>query len=564
MIRRRGRRDRPLALPVAPLLPRPARRLVILFALITLALVACSPLVTGDTGNALIATAPETNSAPAALEAGHLRTLGPRAVTLDPALVRDVGSGSYVVEIFAGLVKLDGDLNVIADLAEDWDVSPDGLTYTFRLRPGIAFADGREITSADVVFSIERALSPEMASPVARVYLDDIEGAREYSAGGLTGVSGVSAPDARTLRIFLRRPATSFISKLTHPVSFVVDRDEVDEFEWFRTPNASGPFELVRWVEREEIVLARNPEYHTRALIERVTVAIVSGSEGLLGYETGSVDIVPIFGRNVDRFRGSGERFSEDYLAVPEFSLFYVGFNTQVAPFDDVHVRRAFVLAIDIEKINRVTFRGHEITANGILPGGLPGSDPDRQPLGYDPEAARRELALSKYGGAENLPDVTFLISGGGLLPPQDVEAMLFFLRENLDVNVRMQAVDFADFLLEVENPNHQHQMITFGWVADYPDPDNFLEFLFLSDSPENATRFSDPQVDALLEEARVEPDQARRFELYRQIEDIIIEEAVVLPMRFGVDHYLVKPYVEGFAPSGGLQEWMSAVQVGG
>jgi len=532
--------------------------------LATLLLVACSPLEPGDTGNALIGTVTQPASAPAAIAPGHLRTLGPRAVTLDPALVRDVGSGSYVVEIFAGLVKLDGDLNVIPDLAESWDVSPDGLTFTFQLRPDIRFADGREITSADVVFSMERALSPEIASPVARVYLDDIDGASDYAAGGLDGVSGVSAIDPRTVRIVLQRPATSFISKLTHPVSFVVDRNEVDEFEWFRTPNASGPFELESWAVREEIVLVRNDNYHTPALLDRVTLAIVGSGEGLLGYETGSVDIVPIFGRNVDRFRGSGERFSEDYLAVPEFSLFYIGFNTQVDPFDDVHVRRAFVQAIDIEKINRVTFRGHEITANGILPTGLPGSDPDREPLPYDPEAARRELALSKYGGAENLPDITFLIAGGGLLPPQDVEAMLFFLRENLGVSVRMQAIDFADFLLEVENPDHQHQMITFGWVADYPDPDNFLDFLFLSGSPENATRLSDPRVDALLEEARIESDQTRRLELYRQAEDIIIEDAVILPMRFGVDHYLVKPYVEGFAPSGGLQEWMSTVRIGG
>ena len=564
MIRRRGSPHRPTPFPVRLATRFLSGRRAILSLLATLLLVACSPLDSGDTGNALIDTVTQPALAPAAMAPGHLRTLGPRAVTLDPALVRDVGSGSYVVEIFAGLVKLDGDLNVIPDLAESWDVSPDGLIYTFQLRTDIRFADRREITSADVVFSIERALSPEMASPVARVYLGDIDGASDYAAGGADGVSGVSAPDPRTVRIVLQRPATSFISKLTHPVSFVVDRNEVDEFEWFRTPNASGPFELESWAVREEIVLVRNDNYHTPALLDRVTLAIVGSGEGLLGYETGSVDIVPIFGRNVDRFRGSGERFSEDYLAIPEFSLFYIGFNTQVAPFDDVHVRRAFVQAIDIEKINRVTFRGHEITANGILPTGLPGSDPDREPLPYDPEAARRELALSKYGSAENLPDVTFLIPGSGLLPPQDVEAMLFFLRESLGVSVRMQAIDFADFLLEVENPDHQHQMITFGWVADYPDPDNFLEFLFLSGSPANATRLADLRIDALLEEARIEPDQTRRLERYRQAEDNIIEDAVVLPMRFGVDHYLVKPYVEGFAPSGGLQEWMSTVQIGG
>jgi oligopeptide transport system substrate-binding protein len=530
---------------------------------LTLALAGCAPVSAAEApGNPAIARgAPEIEARPAA-DAGHLRTVGSRAVTLDPALVRDVGSAGYVLEIFAGLVKLNTRLELTPDLAETWDVSTDGLVYTFHLRPGISFAEGREITSADVVFSIERALSPRMASPVSIVYLGDIAGALEYHEGAAERVSGLSAPDARTVRIELRRPAAVFLSKMTHPVSFVVDREEVDDAEWFKDPNESGPFLLWRWREREEIILVRNDEYHTAALLEGVTIAIVGGGEGLLGYETGEMDIVPIGGRNVDRFRNSGERFSEDYVAVPQLSLYYVGFNTRVAPFDDVHVRRAFVLAVDMDKINRVTFRGHEQTANGILPTGLPGHDPERQALGYDPEEARRELALSRYGSAANLPDVTFLMAGSGLLPSQDTEAILYFLRENLGVTVRMQAIDFADFLLEVEDPEHQHQMIRFGWVADYPDPDNFLEFLFLSGSPENATRYLNPQVDALLEEARVEPDAERRYELYRQAEDLIIEDGVVLPMQFGVDHYLVQPYVRGFTPTTGMQEWMSTVWI--
>ncbi len=530
---------------------------------LTLVLAGCASVSAAETaGNPVIARgAPEAETRSAA-EAGHLRTTGPRAVTLDPALVRDTGSATYVLEIFSGLVKMNTELELTADLAAEWEVSADGLVYTFHLRPGIRFAEGREITSADVIFSIERALSPSMASPISVVYLGDIAGALEYHEGATDAVAGLSAPDARTVRIELQRPAAVFLSKLTHPVSFVVDSEEVDEFEWFKDPNESGPFLLWRWREREEIILVRNDEYHTPARLEGVTLAIVGGGEGLLGYETGEMDIVPIGGRNVDRFRNSGELFSEDYRAAPQLSLFYVGFNTQVAPFDDVHVRRAFVLAIDMEKINRVTFRGHEQTANGILPTGLPGNDPNREALGYDPEEARRELSLSRYGSAENLPDVTFLMAGSGLLPSQDTEAILHFLRENLGVTVRMQAIDFADFLLEMEDPNHRHQMIRFGWVADYPDPDNFLEFLFLSGSPENATHYSNPEVDALLEEARVEPDAARRYELYRQAEDLIIKDGVVLPMQFGMDHYLVKPYVRGFTPTSSMQEWMSSVWI--
>ncbi len=509
----------------------------------------------------LAGSTPEPGARSAA-EAGHLRTIGSRAVTLDPALIRDAGSAGYVLEIFAGLVKLNTELELTPDLAEEWEVSADGLVYTFHLRPEIKFAEGREITSADVVFSIERALSPEMESPLSVVYLGDIAGAMEYHQGDAASVSGLSMPDENTVRIELQSPSAMFLSKLTHPVSFVLDREEVDEFEWFKDPNESGPFKLLRWREREEVMLIRNDSYHRPALLEKVTIAIVGAGEGLLGYETGEIDIVPIGGRNVDRFRDSGERFSDDYRAAPQLSLYYVGFNTRVAPFDDVHVRRAFVLAIDMEKINRVTFRGHVQTANGILPTGLPGNDPERAVLGYDPDAARQELELSRYGGAENVPDVTFLISGTGLLPSQDTEAILYFLRENLGVTVRMLAVDFADLLLEVEDPDHQHQMVRYGWVADYPDPDNFLELLFLTDSPENLTHYSNPEVDALLGKARVESDPQRRYELYWDVEEIVIQDGVVLPMQFGMDHYLVRSYVRGFTVTSSLQEWMSTVWI--
>ena len=535
----------------------------ILFSLVGVVVVGCSPIAAQDPRLEVAHKSADLGPGSPKPKSGHLRTIGPRVTTLDPAMVRDAGSATYVIEIFAGLVKLDANLNVKPDLAEDWKISPDGLAYTFRLRSGIAFADGKEISAHDVLFSMERALAPELASPAASMYLGDIEGVSEYTRGALGQITGISNPDDRTVRILLTQPVPSLIAKLTYPVSFVVDRREVGDAEWYRAPNASGPFEVENWIEDERLVLGRNEMYHTPALLERVSFAVIGAAEGLLGYETGEIDIVPIFGRDIDRFSGSGEPFSSHYRSVPQLSFFYIGFNTNIAPFDDVHVRRAFVRAVDMEKINRVTFRGHQAVAKGVLPRGLPGGDAGREALAYDPVIARQELALSRYGGPEKLPDITLLIAGRSLLPPKHIEAMLFFLRENLNVTIRVQTLDFADFILELDDAGHPHQMMALGWIADYPDPENFLEFLFLSTSPENATGLDNPNIDSLLAEARLESSWTRRLELYQEVEALVIEQAVVLPMYFGVRHYLVKPYVTDFLGPSAVQEWLSAVRIG-
>jgi ABC-type oligopeptide transport system substrate-binding subunit len=524
---------------------------------------ACSPIAAQDSRIEVVEKSADLESGYPEAQSGHLRTIGPRAMTLDPAMVRDAGSAAYVIEIFAGLVKLDTNLNVKPDLAEDWKISSDGLAYTFRLRSGIAFADGKEIAAHDVVFSMERALAPDIASPAASMYLGDIEGVSEYTRGDSSHISGISNLDNHTVRILLTKPVPSLISKLTYPVSFVVDRREVSDAKWYRTPNASGPFEVENWIEGERLVLGRNEMYHTPALLERVSFAVIGAAEGLLGYETGKIDIVPIFGRDIDRFYRSGEPLSSHYRAVPQLSFFYIGFNVNIAPFDDVHVRRAFVRAIDMEKINRVTFRGHQAVAKGVLPRGLPGSNAGRAALEYDPVLARQDLALSRYGTPEKLPDITLLIAGRSLIPPKHIEAMLFFLRDNLNVTVRVQTLDFDAFLLELDDSEHQYQMMASGWIADYPDPENFLEFLFLSTSPENTMGFDDPKIDRLLGEARIESDWTRRVELYQEVEDAVIDQAVVLPMYFGVKHYLVKPYVTDFLGPSGVQEWLSAVRIG-
>ena len=491
-----------------------------------------------------------------------LRIAGSRPVTLDPALVRDTGSSQYAVELFAGLVKLDSELKVVADLAAGWEVAGDGDVFRFGLRPSLKFADGKALQADDVRSSLVRALSPQTESPTALTYLGDIEGAREFAEGSVSSLTGVRILDSETIEIRLVRPSAYFLYQLSHPVSFVVDAGETAERGWFRSPNSSGPFKLAAWDPGEEIVLERNGNYHSPPRLSSVRVALIGVSEALLRYETGQLDIVQIHRGDVERFRDSNDPLAAHYQYAPQSSLFYLGFNAEIPPFDDVHVRRAFAKAIDVGKITRVSLRGHQKQANGILPEGFPGHDPSRTALDYDPAGARAELAKSAYGSADALPGITMLVSGGGLLLPAHVKASLYLIRENLGVDVAVQTLEWSSFLDQVYGDMSEFQMYSLGWGADYPDPHNFLDLMFHSRSVENVSHYSNQQVDGLLESARAEVDRDRRLRLYASVESIVVDEAAIIPFWFSVDHLLVRPSVRGLRVPASTQEWMSSVWI--
>ncbi len=505
-----------------------------------------------------LAAVPRGNSAPDQV----LRIAGSRPVTLDPALARDSGSSQYTVELFAGLVKLDSELNVVADLAADWEVLGDGDVFRFDLRPSLKFADGKALQADEVQSSLVRALSPQTESQTALTYLGDIEGAREFAEGSAPGLTGLRILDSETIEVRLVRPSAYFLYQLSQPVSLIVDADQAAEPEWFRSPNSSGPFKLASWEPGEEIVLDRNSNYHSPPRLSSVRIALIGVSEALLRYETGELDIVQIYRGDVERFRDSNDPLATHYRRAPQSSLFYLGFNTEIPPFDDVHVRRAFAKAIDVGKITRVSLRGNQKQANGILPEGFPGHDRSRTALDYDPAGARAELAKSKYASADTLPDITMLVAGGGLLLPAHVEASLFLIRENLGVDVAVQTLEWSSFLDQVYGDMSEFQMYSLGWGADYPDPHNFLDLMFHSRSVENVSRYSNPEVDGLLETAREELDRDRRLRLYARVESIVVDEAPIVPFWFSVDYLLVRPGVRGLRIPAGTQEWMSSVWI--
>ncbi len=527
--------------PVMPVLstrPKQFRRFSALLILVLFAFTACN--------------APNPQPVPTPLPAPTLpvgaggtliTTLGARdPTTLDPALVGDVTSALLVHQVFSGLVRLDNQLAVEPDLAERWEVSADGRTYTFHLRPTARFADGTPISTEDIRYSLERATDPRLARSLpARTYLGDIVGVREKIDGKAATISGVRVLDAMTLTLTIDAPKSYFLAKLAHPTGFVVDRRAVESggATWTEHPNGSGPFTLETWRHDTLLVLARNPNYYRdRAKLDQVRFLIgAAASNPLVLYEQGDLDVTSVSSVDLARVQDTSNPLAQELVRVPQLSLYYLGLNVTRPPFDDPQVREAFTLLIDRVKLATVTLNGGVQPAYGVLPPGMPGYDPNISPVNADVTRAQALIAASRYGNPAALPPIVAYGSWVGIL--KDV------VKASLGITIEVRSYEqYGDYLKALSMG--QIQIYGSGWVADYPDPENFLDVLFRTGSGENHAAYANPAVDTLLDQAAVATEDARRQTLYREAERQILADAPVVPLYHDVEYTLIKPYVRG------------------
>jgi len=494
-------------------------------------------------------TSPTLEARPPTQLGATLNLTGGAPPTLDPALTQDSTSASYIVEIFSGLVTLNQDLKVVPDIADSWELSDDDTTYTFHLRHDAKFHDGKPVTAQDFKYSIERACDPATGSVVADAYLGDIVGARARLRGEADEVSGVLVVDDHTLEITIDSPKAYFLSKLTYPTAFVVDQENVEgpAQPWTDMPNGTGPFRLAEYQSDFRIVLERNEAYYgtPKPALEQVNFMLAVGSPMTM-YETGELDAVSVYPADIERVSDPSNPLSKELSTTPVLSLFYIGFNVQKPPFDDQKVRQAFNYAIDKDKYVEVVLKKMQAQAKGILPPGMPGYNENLKGYPYDPEKARQLITESQYGDASKLPQITLNISGGGGAADKQVQAIADMYKQNLGVDIAVQQTDWATYLWDLRAHRYQMFGLTAGWIADYPDPQDFLDILFHSESRNNDTRYSNPEVDSLLEEAQGEQDFEKRMELYQQAEQIIMDDAPIVPLTHDADYWLTKPYVEG------------------
>jgi ABC-type transport system substrate-binding protein len=461
----------------------------------------------------------------------------------DPATT--ISSGDKLV--FSGLVSFDPKLNLTPDLAESWDVSADGTVYTFHLRENAKFHDGKPVTAQDVIYSWERAASPKLESETVLTYLGDIVGIQEIANGQAEHASGLVAIDDHTLQVTIDAPKPYFLYKLTFPTAFIVDKANVESGEeWYRQPNGTGPYRLKEWKRFESIVYEASLDFYLgKPSIPYVVFQLFTGA-GLRLYESGEIDMTGIGSYNANRFLDPTEPLHEELLTGVNLCTGYVTFDTTRPPFDDVNVRKAFSLAFDRQKYIDVVLKGHALPANGLYPPGLPGFNTELRGLPYDPGQARQLLKQSRYGGPEGLPPIVFTEAGIGTHIGANVAAMAQMWEQNLGVTITVENLESNYYSDQIYAGNHG-QLFIGGWCADYPDPENFADVLFHTGSQQNNGGYSNPELDTLLEQARVEQDVNRRMAMYQQAEQMLVDNAAALWTTHSLSYQLVKPYVKGY-----------------
>ena len=510
---------------------------------------------TGDspepTASSSAPAAADTTDSAEPLEGGRFVRLYVDPPTLDPHLTTDATSAQVIVEVFGGLVTIDRNLDVVPDLAESWDISADGRVYTFRIRPDAVFHDGKPVTAEDVRWSLERVTDPLTEAPNVDQYLGDIVGVDAKLAGDVLEISGVQVINERTIEITIDASKSFFLAKMTYPTAFVLDREniEANPKNWFRKPNGTGPFKMTEYKVGETLILSRHDAYHLGSAKVAEVEMILSGGTSMLMYENDEIDIAGVGLADLDRLLEPSHSLNAELTrAAPSFSVQYIGLNVNEPPLDDVKVRQALNLAIDKREIATIVLGDQVVPAKGILPPGFPGFSESVSGYEFDPIKAKQLLLESKYGNdLDNLPPITITTPGSfGANVSLDMEVVLAMWEKNLGIITEFQQTEFATFLKDLNK--RRFQMFDIGWIADYPDPENFLDILFYSDSSNNHTNYNNPEVDALLEKARVETDETLRFSIYNEVEQTILDDAPWIPLWYSGERYLlVKPNVHDY-----------------
>ena len=479
----------------------------------------------------------------------YRRPLANEPVSLDPARTANVYANTVVNQLFDGLVQFDSYLNPIPAIADFWEASLDGLTWTFSLRRAVKFHNGREVTADDFVYSFTRLLDPAVKSPVAALF-KYIRGAEAFQEGKTPCVEGLQALDRYTLQISLHKPYAPFLSILAMVNAKVVPREEVERRgeQFASQPVGSGPFRLQRWEAKRQIVLqAFNDYYEGRPFLDQILfeIRVDKGlEEDFSRFLQGELEETVVPSTKAHEIQNNPIYRSYTYLTKPTLHLLYIGFNLRQEPFTHRKVRQAFNYAVNKDAIVQEIRKHTSIPAKGLLPPGMPGYDPDLVSYDYNPRRAEQLLAEAGYPGGQGLPALDLWYSSNETSAPQELEAYREALAA-LGITINIRRADNWP-ILEQMLAEGKPAMFRLGWHADIPDPDNFLFPLLFSQSKTNRTFYSNPQVDQLLDEAQRESEYARRIKIYQDVEKLVLHDAPWISQHHHVFEALYQPYVQG------------------
>lgn len=464
--------------------------------------------------------------------------------TLDPARGYDTASWQFEEMLFNTLVDYDANGVLVPELASSWDIAADQRRYTFHLREGVRFTNGRPVVAADFRYAIERVLDPRTKSPGVE-FFRGIVGA-EACVPGACHLAGIATPDAATIQFELRDIDPLFLHKLAMPFAAAVPSEEVARWgeDFARHPVGSGPFILAEWAAGRYLRFVRNPDYYVAGaprLAGVLRLVGVNDDLAWLKYEAGQLDVSNIPPAEFPRVIRD-PRYQPLLRHVTTLRTSYLGMKCNLAPFTDRRVRQAMNFAVNKHKLLRlINDRG--VVAKGFLPPHMPGYNPHAKGYPYDPQRARRLLRAAGY--ATGFSTTLWVRSDETTLRlAQSVQQDLAAVH----VAVRIKAVAWGPFLEAVRAPD----LVPFfylGWEADFPDPSNFLEVLLHSKNTDtnNNTNYRNPEVDRLLDKAARELDPQRRLRLLQRVEQLAVEDAPWVFLFHPVTYEIVHPRVRDF-----------------
>ncbi|MBA4292518.1 hypothetical protein C0431_06065 [bacterium] len=473
--------------------------------------------------------------------------------SLDPAIVQDGDTLDLLLQTYEGLVGWNENNEVVGLLAESWEVSPDAKTFTFKMRDGVKFQNGRVVTAEDVKWSIERACNPVMASTTCTAYLGDVVGVVEMNAGDTDSISGIEVLDEKTIKFSLKQPTPYFLGKLTYIVSAAVPKESVPADRQINKAEevvGTGPYKMVQYEDKQLAVLEPFDEYWggkpTLSKIERPV--ILQADTRLTKFKNGELDMLLLQRQDLKGVESDPELKSQINFQ-PRAAIWYVGMNSlQYKPFADVRVRRAFAMAIDRDVIVNELLGGVNQVAKTIVPPGIPGHREEGAGFDFDPEEAKKLLADAGYPGGKGMPQLEINFREGYPDIKTVAEAVAGQIKQNLGIDVRAQPMEWGKYLEEYNN-----KRLTFyhmRWSADFYDMQNFLSHMLATNGPENKFGYSNAEFDKLCQQADTTVEMDKRIPLYQKAEDIALQDAAWIPIYFQRDVELVSPAIKNLRPS--------------
>ena len=487
----------------------------------------------------------------------HL-SIGSEPTDLDPHIVVNLADAKVIQSLFEPLVTFEPvTLAPKPALAESWEISADGLTYTFHLRADAKWSNGEQVITQDVVDSWHRILTPSIAANYAS-FLFLLRGAQEFNEGRTQDFStvGVVATDARTLVVTLTHPATYFLQVLLNtpwrPVNVRAIAKFGDPYQrgtpWTRVGRlvSSGPFMLKEWNAHQRIIVEKSPTFYDRAKVRLnaiyfYPIDVIDAEER--AYRAGQLHAT--WALPLSKVLPLQREHSPALRSDANLETYFFRFNVRKPPFDDVRVRRALALAIDRQLLTDKILPGGRTPASTFVPPLLQGYTPPAR-TAYDLAAAQKLLADSGHPGGKGLPPLEILYNNSEILRLVS-EAIQEKWRRDLGVDVRLVNQEYK--VVMAARRAGDFQILLGSWTADYLDATTFLD-MWRSDNGNNYTGWTDPAYDALTDRANTIADPAARSAVLAQAEALVLDAAPISPIYFNTHVYMLHPSVKGWQPT--------------